>query len=986
MKLFKLIVLCTALLASPGLMAQPVHRTPAHYTPLPSIVEGAGAEQISLNGAWRFNPSPPSAFWMLKDISLQGWTTIRVPSDWTMQGFTVPPGTPAGYIRSFEVPRSWKDRTIILRCDGIQSEATVWVNGHPAGSHLGGFTPFELDVTPFVKADGSNTLAVSVMNESLADTLASGTQYAAYQFGGISRKVTLFAVPRVYCSSLSINTDLDRRYETAQLEVEFTISNTTAISASGGEVSFAVENGRGNNLLLKQKTLKLPLIGAGGLARQKFSAIIEHPEKWDPEHPRLYFLTMTMSHNNRFVEVVRKRFGIRKIEVVGSQVFVNGSPVKLRGVNRHETHPLLGRSLTNELWRQDAALFREANINYVRTSHYPPAEEFLDQCDELGLFVELESPLCWVGHGANETWSKQNPHSNRFSELILQAVRETIEFNRNHPSILMWSLANESAWGPNWVEAKRLADSLDPTRPKTFHDQAVGQYNNYGSTSMPIANIHYPGPKGSETASAFDRPVLFGEYCHLNTYNRQEVLTDPGVRDNWGIGFARMWEKMYTTRACLGGAIWAGIDDIFYLPGGKTVGYGPWGIIDGWRRPKPEYWHVKKTYSPIRVNNTRLPVPAAGEPLLLQVSNRHDFTNVNELSIVWRIGTDSGHASADIRPHNDGILPVFLNTPPAPGMTLSVDVSSPRGFVIDSYSIAVGDLPSPHVVTRNDETAMKLDTAGQTMTVTGKRFSLVFDKSTGALTSAEFDNRTILVGGPTLMILEQRCNECAPNFSLETKPLNETCTAWKTTSVSVAQHLDTISLIVKGSYAEAEGEYRIHILPNGELDVRYAFACAKDINPRQYGMVFYAPTTFDQIAWKRNAQWSVYPENHIGRPEGSASARRTGGEFRFREAPTGDWRFDRTDLGTADFRSTKSNVVQASLRDSDGNGVGLKSDGTHSVRSFLDGNRVALFVADFNSGGGEIFFAPHHAADDHPLKKGDSVKGAFRLTLIGAHP
>jgi hypothetical protein len=197
-------------------------------------------------------------------------------------------------------------------------------------------------------------------------------------------------------------------------------------------------------------------------------------------------------------------------------VYVNGKPIKLRGVTRHEVNPLRGRSLTPDDWKRDAQLFRAANVNYIRTSHYPPAEEFIEWCDELGLFVEEEAPVCWVGRGANAMWSARSPYDPANLAYLQQAVLEMIQRDRSHPSVILWSLANESAWGPLWRQVNGAAALADPTRPRAFHDQAWGGYNNFGSTEMPIANFHYPEPPGPAEgffrnhASFDDRPLKPG--------------------------------------------------------------------------------------------------------------------------------------------------------------------------------------------------------------------------------------------------------------------------------------------------------------------------------------------------------------------------------------------------------------------------------------------------------------------------------------------
>ena len=588
--------------AAAGLLA-PGTAGGAEYrlTPAPAAVEGLQTPSLPLSGAWKFNPAPPRDFYTLGERGLSAWKTIRVPGDWTMQGYAVKPWTAAGYVKTLVLPNAWAGKRILLRFDGVQSDVKVWVNGRPAGSHMGGFNAFELDVTALARPGAVNTIAAAVQNESVADELASGTQYAAYQFGGITRKVTVFAVPEVHVGMLRIVTTFDEKYEDARLRVAFSVRNDGSRPSAAGEAVLTMIDPDGNAVCFSPATTAVGVLKPGAAADKTVEAGVIAPRKWDAEHPRLYRLIVELKSGGRTRQTIERKFGFRQVEVAGSQVFVNGAPLKVRGVNRHETHPLYGRSLTPELGRQDAELFRAANVNYIRTSHYPPAEEFLDACDALGLFVECEAPLVWINHGANEKWKKENPDDPKFYPYLERAIGEMIAFHADHPSILYWSLANESGWGPNWARAKEFADRADPTRPKTFHDQTYGDYNNLGSSGMPIANYHYPAPNGPEQVVGFDRPLLYGEYCHINCYNRTELAADPGVRDEYGRGFQRMWELINGSPVVLGGAIWAGINDIFFLPEGRAVGYGDWGIIDGWRREKPEYWHVKKSYSPIRV-------------------------------------------------------------------------------------------------------------------------------------------------------------------------------------------------------------------------------------------------------------------------------------------------------------------------------------------------------------------------------------------------
>ncbi|HMA18419.1 MAG TPA: glycoside hydrolase family 2 TIM barrel-domain containing protein, partial [Thermoanaerobaculia bacterium] len=567
--------------------------------------------------------------------------------------------------------------------------------------------------------------------------------------------------------------------------------------------------------------------GQAGSITVSFDGAVDPAMLWDPEHPRLHTLAIELDSGGNPIETVVRRVGLREVEIAGTRLFVNGRPVKLRGINRHEAHPLRGRSLTPELWRKDAELYRAANINLIRTSHYPPAEEFLYACDELGLFVECEAQLVWVQHGANETWKIEDPRDPKYLAPIEQAVAETIAFNRRHPSVIIWSLANESGWSPLFAAANAMAKAMDPTRPRTFHDQAYGGYNNLGSEEMPIANFHYPGPQGPDLAVSLRlaRPLYYGEYCHLNCYNRSELAADPGVRDEYGRGFERMWEKIRGSKDVIGGSIWSGIDDVSLLPSGRATGYGEWGPIDGWRREKPEYWHIKKSYSPVKIGPAKVAAPGPGEPIVLAVENRHDFTDLRECRIDWRLGDETGRATLDLLPHSAGMLRIRPKTAELGGKVLGLEVTDPRGVLVDRENIAIGDVapPSPPVRPFSPATdaplevlAVGTDDSGPTaITVRGNGFRWDFDRENGTVLQAEFGGVPLLRGGPSLMILPQTSGPCVTDFRPDVEPFNSPCTGWKAESVAVTRENEAATVTVKGSYTEASGWYAVKIDRDG---------------------------------------------------------------------------------------------------------------------------------------------------------------------------
>ncbi len=568
-------------------------------------------------------------------------------------------------------------------------------------------------------------------------------------------------------------------------------------------------------------------------------------------------------------------------------------------------------------------------------------------------------------------------------------MAETVAFNRHHPSIILWSLANESGWSPHFAEAARMAGAMDPSRPRTFHDQAYGGYNNRGSDEIPIANYHYPGPQGPDLAVSLrlPRPLYYGEYCHLNCYNRTELAADPGVRDEYGRGFARMWEKIFGSSEVIGGSIWSGLDDVFLLPSGRTTGYGEWGPIDGWRREKPEYWHIKKSYSPVRIGPDRVAAPAPGQPVVLQIENRHDFTDLRECRIDWRIGDETGRAAVELAPRRTAVLRIRPVGAEISGKALKIEVTSPRGFLIDSFEIAVG-APAPPappfkaLAVQDGRLELKEDAAA--ITVEGDGFRWTFDRRTGAVVRAEARGVPILAGGPALMLLPQTSGPCVTDYRPDVEPFNSVCADWTVASVTAALDEGAVTVTVKGAYAEAEGGYAVRIDGAGRAEFSYDFKVRAKTDPRQYGLVVYLPRSFDTLSWSRRGQWTTYPENHIGRPLGTAKALSPDREPVFRRPPAWDWKDDQTKLGSNDFRSTKADVLWAVLSRPEGEGLMLVSDGRQASRSFLDGDRVGWLIADFSTGGGDIFFAPHHKMDDRPLEAGATIKGSFALVAVTA--
>ncbi|WP_423737848.1 glycoside hydrolase family 2 TIM barrel-domain containing protein [Chitinophaga caseinilytica] len=909
------------------------------------------ADVVSLNGEWALNGKYP----------------VKVPGELLMQGFNIHEGETAVYSRTLDIPQAWKGQRVKLRFDAVSSHASVLVNGVKVGEHEGGFVPFELDITNALRF-GNDVLTVEVQALTISDYLACTSQYAAHTVAGILRKVTLFAVPETNLSDLTVVTQFDQHYKNAMLRITTGIANESG-KAAGAEICFTLKDASGKTVL--RHSGKRNDIPANSASTQEHELAVKAPKHWDPEHPNLYELQTELLVDGNVVESSFRKIGFRQVEIRGNEVLVNGSPVKLRGVNRHDVHPLQGRSLSPALDRQDAELFRAANCNYIRTSHYPPSEEFLDATDELGLFVESESALTWINHHAAPIWKLWNYTDEKFLPYMVRANADNIAAGKNHPSVIMWSLGNESNWSPLWAQVLDFVKKNDPSRPATFHDQCWGGFNNLGSKAD-IANYHYPGVNGPDAAAKSDRPVLFGEYAHLSCYNRRELVTDPGVRAAWSAPLVTFYDSIYHYKGSLGGAIWSGIDDIFHLPDGKIVGYGPWGPIDGWRRPKPEYIGMKKAYEPVRITLLR----DDGQQLTLQFANRYDFTSLKEV----RIEANGVPVNLDAAPGKTAVLKVKKRDG-----AVYVKVTDPRGFVCVEERFARPVAASAPSRTMN----LKWEEVPGGYTIRQGPYSWTISKTKGLIECLRRDNDTLMTQGPVVSVIPLNGDDGGkPNVAGETYQNNiyplkyyplYTIFARK---IDVATTNEGIRFDVQLQFKNAEGRQSYYFTTKGELITEYEVKYNGGDNPYQYGLLLQLPRKFDRMSWERNGEFSVYPADDIARNKGEArlNARIIGEVEPHGEVPAGSWKDDANELGSNDFRSTKRNVTRVTVADGKGFELTLKSNGTQHSRTWLQDAAVHWLIADYSNNGSEPFYNTPHSDGKINIKK-QPIKGKTIIVL-----
>ena len=901
--------------------------------PVPVEVNGLKTSVISLNGKWKLKLNPQGNYWD-NSSGLDGWEDIMVPSDISVirnkEGIKI--GEYA-YKKIISIPADFKGKKIFLRFEGSNGFTRVWVDGHYVTEHRNGFITWNCDITDYVTPGYDAVLTVGI-NEDADDV-------SGFNRGGLIRDVWLMALPEIHITRLHGETTFDDEYKDATLKV---MLGTSCRGKEEAEVELKLISPAGEEM-----EMDIPVVTFDGLCPEKEIEIkVESPLKWDAEHPWLYTLEARLKVKGEVVEKVQRRIGFRQIKITGNQMYINGQEVKLRGVCRHEISPLNGRALTRELTERDVKLFKEANINYIRTSHYPPSEYFLDLCDQYGIYVEDEIALAFISRTL-----KYTPQSPAHAERYLEFMSEFIERDRSHPSVVIWSLANESFYGPNFALINDYAHAEDPTRPTKFSYPMTMQEED---KPVDIWSIHYSNyyadlAKKHDNVSlgyspGYDRPVLHDEYAHVACYNRDEHKRDPAVRSFWGESIKRFWDNIWNTKGALGGAIWAGIDEVNIHSGGETV--LEWGIIDIWRRPKPEYWMVKKAYSPVRIEKEEYENPGK-DVLRVEVENRFNHTNLKEIRIEWRVGEKEGVIEGfDLEPRCKGIFEIPVSEWKE-GDIVNLKFIDGTGMPVDEYNLEVGGKarslpeakgPAPDIVENGEE-----------IRIVGKEYEVVFSKEDGLVKWGKYKGDVLIKGGPCMNMTGLKLPE------------------WRLERISTEKGQNEAVVKIKGSYGDVlYVTFNVGIDGEGLITTGYTIDKITRPMPRtvkirvgvdcggldELGVYYILDGRLDTLEWERKGLWSAYPEDHISRNRGKCRKNNGGLDPSLGEEPKIPWsqdeknyalygRYDIGLRGTNDFRSMKHNIYSAAVY-AEGRewAVRAESDGSHSVRLELMPNPSSM--------------------------------------------
>lgn len=592
----------------------------------------------SLNGTWKFNwvenaDQRPTDFFVV-GYNDKGWADLEVPGMWEMNGYgdpiyvnvgyawrgnfrNDPPNVPieqnhvGSYRRTFNIPAEWIGRDIFLNIGGADSNVYVWVNGNFVGYSEDSKLGARFDLTKVVKA-GENLIALQIFRFCDGSYLEDQDKW---RLSGITRDVTLEARAKARMIDLKAIPELDSEYKNAKLNIDMSFTAT----ANNAEVKLLDAAG---NVVAESKVTPVK-----GKAQLTFD--VENPAKWSAETPNLYKVVATVSDGKTTTEAYAQRVGFRSSEIKGGQLLVNGQPVLIKGANRHEIDPLTGFVMSRKRMIQDITVMKQFNLNAVRTCHYPDTPEWYDLCDEYGLYVVDEANIESHGMGYGEHTLAKNP---LFAKAHLERNTRMVERDKNHASVIIWSMGNEAGMGPNFEECYRWIHANEPSRPVHYEQAGRGEFTD-------IVCPMYADYNWCENYSKSNpnRPLIQCEYAHA-------------MGNSLG-GFKEYWDLIRKYPHYQGGFIWDFMDQglmryetdgkVSFNYGGDYNNYDATdnsfnnnGFIAADRRPHAQAYEVKRQHQSIWTSAVDL------NAATVEVYNENFFTDLKAYALCWELMQD----------------------------------------------------------------------------------------------------------------------------------------------------------------------------------------------------------------------------------------------------------------------------------------------------------------------------------------------------------
>ena len=708
----------------------------------------------SLNGAWKFKwvekPADLPADFQSPALDDSGWKDFTVPGNWEMNGYGFPIYTTDGfefaylmkggvkpplvpmnfdptavYRREVTLPDNWKGKEVVLHVGAAKSNLSVWVNGKYVGYGEDSKLPSEFNLGPYLKP-GKNLIVMKVMRWCDGNYIEDQDMW---RLSGITRDCYLIARNPVYIYDNEVIPDLDSVYKNGWLKIKLQL-NKRPVAA----VSAEVELKDGSRIIKKQ------IVQFDTAADLSFTMPVTAPRLWSGEAPNLYQLTIRlMNSKGEITEVIPQKIGFRKIEIKDGLFLVNGKPVMIKGVNRHETDPLTGQTISKEAMLRDIKLMKQYNINSVRTSHYPNSEYWLDLCDEYGIYVVGEANI--ESHGMGYDITKTMANRPTWAGAHLMRVQRMVERDKNHPAIVIWSMGNEAGNGYNFYSCYLWMKKRDDSRPVQY-ERAVADYKalTWEWNSDVICPM-YPTPDGmiayAKNNPQPKRPFIMCEYAH-------------GMGNSLG-NFTDYWDVIRANKKVFqGGFIWDFVDQCFQRVNAKgdtvyTYGgdYEPKEAITEWnyaakgmfyanRTPYPHAWEMKKVYQDI---HTML---VNGKSI--EVYNEKFFTDLSNVVLHWEVIAD-GKIIQTGQLDEVNVGPQQLQQ-----FTLPVKNTTGEAFLNLTYRLKKAEplIPAGHII------------ATEQLKLGGTFKNALLVKAAGKITKAESGNTIVLTSPAMRIVFDQQ--------------------------------------------------------------------------------------------------------------------------------------------------------------------------------------------------------------------------------------
>ena len=776
---------------------------------------------ICLDGTWKFRWTPVPDERIVEfyqtDFNDKDWVGFPVPANWEVNGYGTPIYVSAGYPfkidpprvmgepkvdyttykernpvgqyrRSFQLPAGWEARgQTFLRFEGVMSAFYVWINGERVGYSQGSMEPSEFNITNYLHA-GENQIALEVYRYSDGSYLEDQD---FWRFGGIHRSIHLLHTPDIRIRDYAVRTlPVSTDYQDFILQIDPQFSVYRGMTGKGTTLQGVLKDASGREIAtlkgdvedildLEHKAGRMnewyPQRGPRKLGRM--SATIKSPKRWTAETPYLYKLHLALlTAEGEVIQQVEQSVGFRSVEIRNGQLLVNGASVRFRGVNRHEHDPRTARVMSEERMLQDILLMKQANINAVRTSHYPNVSRWYELCDSLGLYVMDEADI--EEHGLRGTLaSTPDWHAAFLDRAVRMAERD-----KNHPSIVMWSMGNESGYGPNFAAISAWLHDFDPTRP-VHYEGAQGAGGEPDPKTVDVISRFYtrvkqeylnPGiAEGEDKERAENaRWERLLEIAERTNDNRPVMTSEYAHSMGNALGnFKEYWDEIYSNPRMLGGFIWDWVDQGIYktLPDGRImVAYGGDfgdkpnlkafcfnGLLMSDRETTPKYWEVKKVYSPVELR------VESGE---LRVTNRNHHTDLSQYRCLWTLSIDGKQKDQgeitlpEVAPGESETisLPVSIAGKKASAKATS-DLRLTISFILkrdalwakaghevawEQFCIQEGALLSSKLENRG---RLKVRADEEHLSISGSGFSIQWEKNaTGSLTSLTYHGKEML--------------------------------------------------------------------------------------------------------------------------------------------------------------------------------------------------------------------------------------------------